>query len=164
MPPLPSYLYREQRTLGTLLAIALDQPNDQVRLTLANLYNVVLAGTLTVFDACRAVAAALDAAAPIQAGTLQGWLQPRAWDGGWSTRSAPTSLTDLLVLHPWTREPAEQLTAFSLQPTTPFTGDIDELDRLVRQWLTLLWLDLGFSDFEHDIEALVIPTWMPQPG
>jgi hypothetical protein len=156
-----AYVYREQRRLGVLLAVGFSDSgaDKQVHLTLANLYDCLLAAADATMKTCYAVADALDAGSPAKPGVLQGWLLPQ------NSSASPSGLTDRLVLHDWTRsKTAQPLSAHSLQPTVPDTGDLAELDSLVRAWLTFLWLDLGLSDFEPALDALATPAWTPAAG
>lgn len=126
---------------------------SQSTLNLTWLYHIVLASLLTIMEVCRRAATALGADSPVQLDDWEGWIQPKS----------PVNLNQLLKME-FAKD--SDLTVNGGEfPSARIAGDtIDDLDRLARNWVTVLLLELGYRDFESPLSDIARPGWAHLSG
>ena len=119
-----------------------------VPLRLDEVYVALLAGMIAVRDVCSRVSISINADAPVLIKPWQGWLQTDYYK------------IPHVVDIPFGRDADTYPTESTFPPSSTRTAADDDLDRLARDWLTVMLLDLGVRDFEGWLEALERPRWL----
>jgi hypothetical protein len=115
---------------------------------LDEVYAAVLAGMIAVRDVCSRVSISINAAAPVQIKPWQGWLQ------------ADYYKIPHVVDIPFGRDADIYPPESMFPPSSTQTAADEDLDRLARDWLTVMLLDLGVRGFEGWLETLEKPRWL----
>ncbi|MFI0451798.1 helix-turn-helix domain-containing protein [Actinomadura sp. 6N118] len=145
-----AYLSLAGRELSLLLGLRYyDQSAKVVPIGLSDLYHAVLAGLLTITSVCVAVAESMDAAEPSDLRLYRGWIQP----------AKDYRVTSVLNLGDYPRDSTEHPPRGYFPRARSKGRTIEDLDRLTRDWITLLLLDLGLRDFEESLEDIALPAW-----
>ncbi|HEU5161339.1 MAG TPA: ATP-binding protein [Streptosporangiaceae bacterium] len=145
-----AYLSLAGRELSLLLGLRhYDQSGKVELINLADLYHAVLAELLTITSVCTAVAEAMDAAEPSELRIYRGWIQP----------SKAYRVTSVLNLGDYPRDSTEQPQSGYFPRARPNGRTVDDLDKLARDWETILLLDLGLRDFEKALAQIPLPAW-----
>lgn len=146
-----AYLYREPRQLGLLLGVGVD-PSKSARsgpwLSIEDVFELLLAGMVTIAEVCRSVSSASGIAEPASVAPMQGWLELSAG-----------SLTDALLLYQWERHGARDLSSYWFRPGAPVAPGFEGFAELARTWLTMLLLDCGAHGFEAHVSKIQVPKW-----
>jgi Putative DNA-binding domain len=137
-----AYVSLEGRDLTCLIGLRRRSTGGHVvPLGLDEVYAAVLAGMVAVRDVCRRVSISINAAAPVQIKPWQGWLQAEHYK------------IPHVVDIPFGRDAAIYPLGSMFPPSSTRTAADDDLDRLARDWLTVMLLDLGARDFEDWLVA-----------
>lgn len=118
-----------------------------------HLYQAVLGSVITISSACRNVARALNAAEPADADS---------WNGSVNVAN-DLSAFDFFGLSGFGRDSAGQRTPGRFPPARTKGSDIEELDRLTRDWLTYWALDMGLRHFESWLADVKRPDFLRIP-
>ena len=116
-------------------------------------YWALLGTMITIASTCRHVARKMDAAEPADTDSWEAWLQP----GG------ELSVLDAVSLYQFERDNKDKPNAGYFPPARTQGTDIEELDRLARDWLTYWVLDLGMRDAETWFAGRLRPDFLRMP-
>ncbi|WP_345520677.1 hypothetical protein [Nocardioides conyzicola] len=111
-----------------------------------DLYCALFAHVTAIRDVCGAVAEALGAAEPAISTPWRAWLQ--SGDG--------FAVTQVVNLDPYLRDSSSHSVEAVLPQMSSEASD-DDLDEMIRDWLTVFMLDLGVRDFEDDLAGFTRP-------
>jgi hypothetical protein len=119
-------------------------------MAIEHLHSALLAGLMTVSSTCRGVAAALDAAEPAELAPWEAWLQPH--------QELRTS--DVLNVDAFPKDGSERPPQGGYFARSRTDGNaVEQLDKLARDWVTVLLLDMGIKEFENALSDLPLPSW-----
>lgn len=117
------------------------------------LYHTILASLIAIMEVFKRVATALGADNPVQLDEWEGWIQPKS----------PFSLNQLLSMD--FGKDSDSVVSGGDFPAARIAGQtIDDLDRLARNWVTVLLLELGYRDFETSLSEIARPGWAHLSG
>ena len=122
-------------------------------LTPEHFYQAVLGSVITISSTCRHVARALDAAEPADTDS---------WQGSVNVTNG-LSAFDFLGLSSFERDKTSRHAPGDFPPARTNGSDIEELDRLARDWLTYLALDMGLLQFESWLVGVKRPDFLQIP-
>jgi hypothetical protein len=144
-----AYVSLEGRDLTCLIGLRRRSTGGHVvPMGLDEIYEAVLAEMIAARDVCSRVSISINAAEPVLFKPWQGWLQ------------AENYKIPHVVDIPFERD-ADTYPTESMFPKSPTQTVADnDLDRLARDWLTVMLLDLGVRDFEDWLETLEKPRWL----
>jgi hypothetical protein len=114
----------------------------------------LLGGLMTVSSTCDAIAAALDAAEPAELASWEAWLQPRS----------ELRTSDVLDTGAFPKDGDQQPQGGYFTRSRTAGSATEQLDKLARDWVTVLLLDMGVKDFETSLSDLPLPNWAIPPN
>jgi hypothetical protein len=145
------YLAHGGQFLYLLLGVGVWTKNasSPLTLSLADLHEGLLGLVQTALSSMQSVAAALNAGHPTKILACEAWLQPR--DG--------QRLDDVLNASDFSADGIKDSSVGYCGPALPQSRELADVDRMVRDWITVLLLDQGASRFETTLDALPLPRW-----
>jgi Schlafen, AlbA_2 len=144
-----AYVSLEGRDLVCLVGLRRRSTGGHVvPLGLDEVYEALLAGMIAARDVCSRVSISINAPAPVLIKPWQGSLQAEHY-------KIP-QVVDIPFRRDADTNPPESIFPAS---STRTTAD-DDLDRLARDWLTVMLLNLGVRGFEDWLETLEKPRWL----
>jgi len=144
-----SHIGLQGRDLSCLLGVRLRSNRGTViPLGLPDLYLALLAQVVAVRETCTEIATSLDVAEPATQVSWRAWLQAE------SSLAVP----HVVNLDPFPRDSDSHQVEAVFPAISPRTSATEDLDQLVRDWITVMMLDLGVRDFEGDLAAVQRPT------
>jgi hypothetical protein len=147
------FLSRGSRDLSILLELSVANGDAErpVVMGLEQLVEGLLAVVLTATSALEAVAVALGCGEPTRLTSISGWLLPG--DG--------RTMSQVLPLEEFGRHGQSESSIGVFPALRPRSKDPQDLDQLVRAWITAALLDDARYGFEEALAAVPNPWWMP---
>jgi hypothetical protein len=116
-------------------------------------YWALLGTMITVASTCRHVACKMDAAEPLDIESWEAWLQP----------GSELSVLDAVNFLQFERDNTDEPNGGYFPPAWPRGTDVEDLDRLARDWLTYWVLDIGMRDAETWLAGRERPEFLRMP-